>query len=129
MGLWWALVKLGFRLLYHELAFTYDLVSVVVSLGAWRCWQRTALKYLPSPGEGRVLELAHGTGNLQVDLIDAGYDAAAIDFSAQMGQIASRKLHRRELPVRLARARAQRLPYAAGSFAAVVSTFPTSVYS
>ncbi|MCZ7544410.1 MAG: hypothetical protein M5R40_13175 [Anaerolineae bacterium] len=40
--LWWALVRFGFRLLYNELAFTYDLVSRVVSLGQWRAWQRAA---------------------------------------------------------------------------------------
>ena len=125
MGLWWALIKLGFRLLYDELAFTYDFVSMVVSLGAWRCWQRTALKHLPPVGTGRVLELAHGTGNLQLDLAAAGYEAVAIDFSAQMGQIASRKLYRGQLAVRLARAKAQQLPYAARTFAGVVSTFPT----
>ena len=126
MGLWWALIKLGFRLLYHELAFTYDMVSAVVSLGAWRCWQRTALRHLPPPGAGRVLELAHGTGNLQLDLIETGYETFAIDFSSQMGRIARHKLRRRQLPVRFSQARAQQLPYPAGVFAGVVSTFPTN---
>lgn len=126
MGLWWALIKLGFRLLYHELAFTYDVVSAVASLGAWRCWQRAALKHLRPPSDGAVLELAHGTGNLQVDLREAGYPSVAIDFSSQMGQIARRKLRSRQMPARLARAQAQHLPYAGGAFGAVVSTFPTN---
>jgi hypothetical protein len=52
--LWWGLVRFGFRLLYNEFAFTYDTVSKVVSLGAWRCWQRAALKYLAVPPGARI---------------------------------------------------------------------------
>ncbi|MBZ0291107.1 MAG: class I SAM-dependent methyltransferase [Anaerolineae bacterium] len=123
---WWRLVRFGFRLLYNELAFTYDWVSFVVSLGAWRCWQRAALKHLPvDAGDGRVLELAHGTGNLQLDLYASGYRAVGYDLSPYMGQIAQRKLHRRGLPARLARGQAQTLPFGAEQFAAVISTFPT----
>ncbi len=121
--LWWRLVRFGFRLLYNEFAFTYDIVSWIVSLGAWRCWTRTALKYLGT--ESPVLELAHGTGSLQLDLNAAGYKTAGYDLSPSMGRIARGKLRRRGLPVRLARGQAQRLPFASGVFAAVVSTFPT----
>ncbi len=123
--LWWRLVAFGFRLLYNELAFTYDAVSYVVSLGAWRCWQRAALKHLAIGAEQRVLELAHGTGNLQLDMITAGYRVVGYDLSPAMGRIAARKLRKRGLPVRLARGRAQQLPFPAQAFAAVVSTFPT----
>jgi hypothetical protein len=49
-SLWWRLVRFGFRLLYNEFAFSYDLVSKVVSLGAWRCWQQSALKHLNDDG-------------------------------------------------------------------------------
>lgn len=120
---WWSLVRFGFRLLYNELAFTYDTVSWVVSLGAWRCWIDTALPHLGD--ESPVLELAHGTGNLQLDLAAAGYRAVGYDLSPAMGNIARGKLLRKGIPARLARGRAQRLPFAANSFAAVVSTFPT----
>ena len=115
----------GFRLLYNELAFTYDAVSYAVSLGAWRCWQRAALKHLVIDADQRVLELAHGTGNLQLDMIAAGYRVVGYDLSPAMGRIAARKLRKRGLPVRLARGRAQQLPFPAQAFAAVVSTFPT----
>lgn len=123
MSLWVRLVRFGFRLLYNEFAFTYDLVSYSVSLGAWRCWQRAALKHLP--GDGRVLELAYGTGNLQIDLIEAGYSVYGHDLSPYMMQIARGKLKRKGSPVRLTRGRAQQLPYSDSTFSAVVSTFPT----
>ncbi len=125
MNLWWRLLRFGFRLLYNELAFTYDLVSLIVSLGAWRCWIGVSLRHLDISTGDHVLELAHGTGNLQLDLNAAGYRAVGCDLSSAMGQIARSKLARRDLPIRLAQGRAQRLPFAAEIFAAVVSTFPT----
>ncbi len=122
-GLWWRSVAFGFRLLYNELAFTYDTVSSVVSLGVWRCWVRAALAHLEH--ESPVLELAHGTGNLQIDLHEAGYRAIGYDLSAGMGRIAQAKLARHGIEARLTRGRAQQLPFPNAIFASVVSTFPT----
>ncbi|HVU12491.1 MAG TPA: class I SAM-dependent methyltransferase [Phototrophicaceae bacterium] len=121
--LWNRLINLGFRLLYNELAFTYDVVSWIVSLGAWRCWVGTSLKYLS--GQSPVLELAHGTGNLQLDLHAAGYRTIGYDLSSAMGKVASAKLKRHGVTLRLTRGKAEQLPFASNSFAAVVSTFPT----
>jgi len=123
---WWRLVKFGFRLLYHEMAFSYDMVSKAVSFGQWRCWQQAALKHLPGADAGLILELAHGTGNLQVDLAAAQYRSVAYDFSAQMGRIAQRKLLRANIQPKLVRGMAQQLPFADASFAGIVSTFPTN---
>ena len=120
---WWWLVRFGFRLLYNEFAFAYDLVSQVVSLGAWRCWQRAALKHLNR--NGMILELAHGTGNLQIDLADSGYRAIGYDLSPVMGHIARRKLMKQRLTPRLARGMAQALPFPNEQFSNVVSTFPS----
>jgi ubiquinone/menaquinone biosynthesis C-methylase UbiE len=123
--LWWRLVRFGFRLLYNELAFTYDVVSNVVSLGAWRCWQQAALKHLAAPSGALILELAHGTGNLQLDLLGAGFQTIGYDLSPYMGRIAKAKLIRHGRIPRLVRGQAQRLPFPTDVFSAVVSTFPT----
>ena len=72
-----------------------------------------------------MLELAHGTANLQIDLRTAGLDSVAIDFSPAMGRIAHRKLIRNRIAPQLARARAQAIPFPSNAFPAVVSTFPT----
>lgn len=123
--LWWKLIRFGFRLLYNELAFTYDTVSKIVSMGAWRCWQRSVLKHLDLASGSSVLEIAHGTGDLQLDLKAAGYRSVGVDLSPYMGRIASRKLKRHHIKSVLVRGRAQQLPFASGSFSAVVVTFPT----
>jgi ubiquinone/menaquinone biosynthesis C-methylase UbiE len=122
---WTNALRFGFRLLYNEMAFTYDTVSEVVSLGQWRCWQRAALAYMPQPDVGRVLELAHGTGNMQLDLHERGYQALGYDLSAHMGRITQRKMQQNAVPASLVQGMAQQLPFADGTFAAVLSTFPT----
>ncbi|MFN8418636.1 MAG: methyltransferase domain-containing protein [Anaerolineae bacterium] len=125
MGAWLRVLRFGFRLLYNEMAWTYDAVSWGVSLGEWRSWQRAAIPHLNAPPDSLILEVAHGTANLQIDLRAAGYRSIGIDLSPYMGQIARRKLLREGIQPSLIRARAQALPFADASFHAVVSTFPT----
>ena len=118
--------RFGFRLLYKECALAYDTVSRAVSLGRWRSWQRAVMPFLPEPDAGLVLELAHGTGDLQLDLINAGYRAIALDRSRSMGRLARRKLCQGGLSAHLIQGEAARLPLASHSVAALVCTFPTS---
>jgi len=123
--LWWNLVRFGFRLLYNEFAWTYDFVSWVVSLGNWRQWQRASIPHLDvGPGDP-VLELAHGTGNLQFDLHEAGFTAIGFDLSRTMGKITRRKLNCQGINPVLVRGSAMKLPFVDDGFAAIVSTFPT----
>src|SRR5262245_42103543 len=70
-------LRWSYGLLYNQLAWTYDLVSWIVSAGQWRAWQRSALPFLP----GRpVLEVAHGTGNLLLDLLSLGLEPVGLDL-------------------------------------------------
>lgn len=120
--LWIALVRLGFRLLYQEMAWTYDAVSWLVSLGEWRRWQATALPYV----QGRtVLELGHGPGHLLFSLQSVNYAMFGVDLSPQMGRMAQRRLRKYRLPANLVRAKAQALPFKPAYFDTIISTFPT----
>lgn len=125
---WWlrpyvALLRLGFRLLYNELAWAYDLVANVTSLGQWWDWQRQALPFLPE--SGRVLEVAHGTGHILVDLARSGRAPVGLDSSGRMGRLAQRRMRRQGVRAPLLRGRVQALPFAARSLPAILSTFPT----
>ncbi len=125
MKSWWRrLVGLGFRLLYNELAWTYDAVSWLASLGRWRRWQQSALGFLPPTG--RVLEIASGPGHLLADLARAGYGAVGLDPSPAMLRQARRRLAAQGLEAELCQGRADSLPLAPASLDAVVTTFPTS---
>lgn len=117
------LIKLGFHLLYYQMAWTYDLVAWSVSFGQWAAWRRLVLKFIQP---GPVLELAYGTGGLLVDMHQAGYQPVAIDLSPYMARLASRQLRRQKVALRLNQAKAQALPFPTNYFSNVVATFPTN---
>ena len=116
------LFRLFFRLLYHQFAWTYDLVAAVVSLGRWQDWVRGVLPFI----KGRqVLELGPGPGHLQVTLNEKGFQSYGLDESRQMLRQCGRLLRRNSLQSRLSRGYAQNLPFRAGCFDTVLATFPT----
>ncbi len=134
------LLRFAFHLLYHQLAFTYDLVAWIVSAGEWADWRRCVLPYLLS---GPVLEIAHGTGSLSLDMADRGYAVTAFDLSPAMGKIAAGKKRKwlaqkrpgSDIPVELrlvrgasgpalVRSDVKQLPFREGVFSSAVATFP-----
>ena len=116
------LIKLGFHLLYYQLAWTYELVAWLVSFGQWSTWRRLALLFMQP---GPTLELAFGTGVFFIDMLEAGYQPLGIDLSPYMARQASRRLRQRNFELRLSRAKAQALPFPSNHFANVVATFPS----
>lgn len=122
MSLLRAFVRFFFTHFYTTLAWSYDLVAWLVSLGKWNDWVRSAI---PAQGLDPVLELGYGTGHLQLALNRGGRLAFGVDASRQMSRISGRRLRRNGFPLHLVQARAEALPFPGGSFGAVVSTFPT----
>lgn len=119
---WLQIVRLGFRLLYNELAWTYDVVSWVVSLGQWRMWQQSSLPFLVGR---RVLELGHGPGHMLLALVEAGYEVVGVDISPNMGRLARRRLLTAGQRPPLVQADVCCLPFSA-VFDSVLATFPTN---
>ena len=111
-----------FHALYHPLAWSYDGVAAIVSLGRWKAWVLSVLPDLPGP---RVLEIGHGPGHLQIALANLSVTIFGIDESRQMGRMAQRRLRKRGARGLLVNGLAQSLPYADASFNQVVATFPT----
>jgi len=104
------------------MAWTYDGVAAIVSVGRWKDWVLSVLPDIPGP---RVLELGHGTGHLQLALAQKCVTSFGIDLSRQMGRITQRRMSRFKYPSSLINGNVQNLPFADGSFDQVVSTFPT----
>jgi ubiquinone/menaquinone biosynthesis C-methylase UbiE len=117
------LIKLGFHLLYYQMAWSYDWVAWSVSFGQWPAWRRLALQFLQP---GPILELAYGTGGLLLDMNNAGYQPMGIDLSPHMARLAGQRLRRNHIALRLNQAKAQALPFPSDYFANVVATFPTN---
>jgi ubiquinone/menaquinone biosynthesis C-methylase UbiE len=125
-----ALLRFAFHLLYYPLAFTYDAVAWIVSMGEWADWRRCVIPFLEP---GPVLEIAHGTGTLSLDMAERGYAVTAIDLSPAMGKIAAgkkrrwlaRKRNDGSSPVpALVRADVNRMPLRGGFFSSAAATFP-----
>ena len=116
-------LTLFFRHLYTTLAWTYDFVAWTTSAGQWDAWRSTARRWLPD--QGRILELGPGTGHLLLDLRLQGRAVVGLEASQPMARIASGRLHRNALPSIVAQGEAQAQPFPAGSFDAVVATFPS----
>jgi ubiquinone/menaquinone biosynthesis C-methylase UbiE len=115
-------LRIIYRLLYHQMAWTYDWVAALVSLGMWNEWIKTVLPYLEAR---RTLELGHGPGHLQAELLQKGYPVTGLDLSPQMSRQAARRLRKKGFQPRLVRGRAQALPFPEATFQRVLATFPS----
>jgi ubiquinone/menaquinone biosynthesis C-methylase UbiE len=131
------ILRLFFRLLYHQFAFTYDLVAATVSFNRWKDWVVSVIPFIEG---NRILEMGHGPGHLQRILLSRNLFTVGIDESAQMGRLAKRNLsrflppktnhsstaqHRAYTQANLIRGIAQELPFSNDSFDTIVATFPT----
>jgi len=109
--------------LYHELAWIYDPVSWLVSLGGWDYIRKWSLDYLAG---SRVLEIGFGTGELLFELTRQGYTTFGLDPSPQMQRVVNRKCRLRSVRLPRVRASSQQIPFPDDSFDSVVATFPAS---
>ncbi|MCD6287288.1 MAG: class I SAM-dependent methyltransferase [Anaerolineae bacterium] len=108
--------------LYHELAWGYEIVAWMVSLGRWDAWRCQAIDHVIGR---RVLEIGFGTGVLLETAADRGIFIFGADPSLEMHRVASRRLRRSSRRAPRVRATAQLLPFTDGSFDTVISTFPS----
>ena len=116
------LLRVFFRLLYHEFSWSYDLVANLVSFGRWQEWTRSIMPYL---ADGPILELGTGSGHLQLSLNQTGRTVFGLDLSPQMLRITRQRLSADGFTPKLARGTGRLLPFATGTFQNVTATFPT----
>lgn len=105
--------------MFDQVAYRYDLVNSVLSLGMDRFWRKAVLTAIdPQPGD-KVLDLAAGTGTSSRPFADAGALVVPTDLSFGMVQVGKQ----RQPDLSFINADALSLPFADATFDAVTISF------
>ena len=100
---------------FDTIARTYDRLNRLMTLGLDRCWRKRALRGI----QGNVLDVACGTGDMAVSLVERGCTVTGVDISEEMLAIARQKAPMVTSMI----ADAEHLPFPDASFDAVTCAF------
>jgi demethylmenaquinone methyltransferase/2-methoxy-6-polyprenyl-1,4-benzoquinol methylase len=119
--------KQGALELFEGLPRRYDLLSSLLSFGQDPRWRRAMVAAVEAPREGRVLDVATGTGMVAEELVRRyGCSVVGLDQSEEM--LAGARARVEGQPalaarVELVRGEAERLPFSDGEFDALTFTY------
>ena len=109
--------------MFDQLSATYDRVNRVVSFGQDLRWLKKLAAFLPPQKNLRILDLATGTGDQALALMQSGASIQSIigiDLSTEMLEIAKRKIPAK---MEFFRADAEKLPFKNMNFDAATFSF------
>lgn len=109
--------------MFDAISPTYDRVNRIITLGMDRRWRQSIRKFLPPNANLRLLDLATGTGDQILSLIDLVDSAVGIDLAEDMLRIGRKKCARYGDKVKLICASALEVPFDDHSFDVVTMTF------
>lgn len=111
------------RELFGAIAWRYDLLNDLQSLGLHRLWKcRLACLARLGPGQ-RALDVCCGTGDVTLALARTGARVTGLDFSPEMLAVARRRARTVTAAVEFVQGDALALPFADGSFDAVTISY------
>lgn len=113
--------------MFTRIAARYDLMNALMTFGRHQAWRRTAVRMTnPAPGGG-ALDVATGTGDLALALLETSQvrRVVGLDFSEGMLRVGRAKLERKDPAgrVSLVVGDALALPFPDRTFACVASAF------
>jgi len=108
--------------MFARIASRYDLMNRLMTAGQDVRWRREVIRRAALPGQGRLLDLGAGTGDLGREALRQAPDClpVASDFTLEMMLVGKRRPAER---LEWAAADALSLPFPSGCFDAVVSGF------
>lgn len=109
--------------MFDQISPTYDRTNRIISLGMDRSWRKKVASYLPPYKNLKILDLATGTGDQALALIQSQasiHSITGIDLSQEMLEIAKKKIPAK---MRFLRADAEKLPFQQESFDAATFSF------
>ena len=92
------------RRMFNRIAPQYDRLNLVISLGLDRSWRRKALSFLAPYAPKHVLDVATGTGDVAISLVQtmpSVKKVTGIDISEEMMRIGAEKVHQLGLSDRI----------------------------
>ncbi len=91
------------RLMFDDIAPTYDRLNHVLSFNIDRLWRRRVVRIVRRTGAKRILDMATGTGDLAIAMARRirGCTVCGADLSPEMLEEARRKIVRRGLDERI----------------------------
>lgn len=113
------------REMFSAIAFRYDLLNSLLSLGIDRRWRQEAVRVAFDKKPQRVLDVATGTADLALAMKRAHPEAeiVGLDFAEPMLVLGRRKAARRGLEIRLEQGDGLDLPYDEHSFDTVTIAY------
>lgn len=114
--------------MFGEIARRYDLLNHLLSAGIDRRWRRKTVRLVPPNGDGPILDVCTGTGDLALAYWRAGRGRVRVvgaDFCRPMLAVGREKILRTGTrhQIDLVEADAQQLPFADGRFQIVCVAF------
>jgi len=113
---------------FHSVAYRYDVMNDIMTLGLHRLWKRAAIKLTEAKRGDAVLDVASGTGDIAIRLArKVGVDGKVVlsDINDSMLSAAKRKIEKHGVAGNFAfvEADAEALPFADNSFDVVTMSF------
>lgn len=108
--------------LFARIARRYDLLNDLQSFGLHRIWKKRVVNLANVKNGDKTLDLCCGTGDISFALTKQGAETIGLDFSAQMLEVANRRLrnHKNKIQnLKFQQGDAQQLPFSDNSFDAV----------
>ena len=84
------------RRMFNRIAPKYDQLNRIISLGLDRSWRKRALHLLAPYAPQRVLDVATGTGDLAIEIIQtisSAKEVIGVDISEEMMRVGQEKVH------------------------------------
>ena len=111
--------------MFGRIARRYDLMNRLMTFGQDQGWRRFAARQAQVPAHGRVLDLATGTGDLALAVLEVQPTATVVgvDFALPMMQVGQTKFNGRHVPIEFSGGDALQLPFPDNTFDACLSAF------
>lgn len=116
------------RRMFNRIAPKYDQLNRIISLGLDRSWRKRALHLLAPYAPQRVLDVATGTGDLAIEIIQtisSAKEVVGVDISEEMMRVGQEKVHQAGLDKKISfeRQDCTAMTFEANSFDAATIAF------